>query len=219
MCMQSYVARDDLHAEYLKKVHFYKDNPECHRLKKEWKCDDCGQIFDRLQRLEEHKIGRESLIYNHMRLCTCLRSVIEQLFGALSQVKLERKSNRILHQRLYPFQEKMFSHRIHPRYLHGPSKAIATRLGLRDNFVKLPLIVINWLSAAAIFSKSHKPFKTSYLDAISRRNIAKKILGRLNLPNVFLHMKFKPNLRRCVCIYLITCSNDLDFLQCIIQVS
>ena len=35
---------------------------------------------------EEITVGRDTLVANHMRICTSLRSIIEQLFGALSQV-------------------------------------------------------------------------------------------------------------------------------------
>ena len=84
----------------------------------------------------------------------------------------------------------MFAHRIHPRYLSGPSEPVVRKLGLRDRFCNIALVILAWLSACAVFVASHKPFKISYLDAEARRSIAKKILERLNYPNPFTVFKF-----------------------------
>ena len=57
---------------------------------KNWKPEWVFQ-FDKVTRklykkpLSEIEFGRESIIMNHMRLCTIVRSVVEQLFAAVAQ--------------------------------------------------------------------------------------------------------------------------------------
>ena len=94
-------------------------------------------------------------------------------------------------------QDKIFTVRLHERYLTGVSPTVAKKLGLRPNFVKVPLLMQLWLATSAVFKKSHKKFRMNYTDSTTRREIARNMVKRLGVPNVLtLGMKWKANLKK-----------------------